>query len=194
MADIVQGTSEEAVSREPSPNTPERPLIRIVLADSQAIYRVGMRKVFALEDDLRVVAQVDRIENLQAALERHPADVLLLESNLITGVANAIPEIMRVAPDIKIIVQTAGADEANTVELYRRGVRGIIPRSISPRLACQVCTQDRRRRDLDRQSIGELGHRSLPVASDRNHESEVTAPAVSERAFHHCLYHPGQAK
>jgi two-component system, NarL family, nitrate/nitrite response regulator NarL len=134
MADITQGTTEEAVSREPSPNTPERPLIRIMLADSQAIYRVGMRKVFALEDDLRVIAQVDRVENLQSALERHPTDVLLLESNLIAGVANAIPEIMRVAPDVKIIVQTAGADEANTVELYRRGVRGIIPRSISPDL------------------------------------------------------------
>jgi len=134
MADIIQGSSEDALQREPSPENPERPLIRIILADSQAIYRVGMRKVFALEDDLRVVAQVDRFENLHAGLERHPADILLLESNLIAGVANAIPEIVRVAPNIKIIVQTAGADEANTVELYRRGVRGIIPRSISPDL------------------------------------------------------------
>src|SRR5579883_846270 len=140
MADTIQGTGEiqetveERVAREASPSTPERPLIRIILADSQAIYRVGMRKVFALEDDLRVVAQVDRMDNLHAALERHPADILLLESNLISGIANAIPEIVRLAPDIKIIVQTAGADEANTVELYRRGVRGIIPRSISPDL------------------------------------------------------------
>ncbi|HEX3471833.1 MAG TPA: response regulator transcription factor [Silvibacterium sp.] len=120
--------------REASPETPERPAIRIILADSQAIYRVGMRKVFALEDDLRVVAQVDRIENLHSALERHPADVLVLESNLITGATNVIPEIVRAAPELKIIVQTASADEANTVELYRRGVRGIIPRSISPDL------------------------------------------------------------
>jgi DNA-binding NarL/FixJ family response regulator len=134
MADIVQGSREDASPSEVSPRTSERPLIRILLADSQAIYRVGMRKVFALEDDLRVVAQVDRMENLIAALERHPADVLLLESNLIIGTTNAIPEIVRAAPDIKIIVQTAGADEANTVELYRRGVRGIIPRSISPDL------------------------------------------------------------
>jgi two-component system, NarL family, nitrate/nitrite response regulator NarL len=134
MADLIQRNSEEVVPNETSPGTPERPPIRIILADSQAIYRVGMRKVFAIEDDLRVVAQVDRMENLHAALERHPADVLLLESNLIAGVANAIPEIVRVAPEIKIIVQTAGADEANTVELYRRGVRGIIPRSISPDL------------------------------------------------------------
>ena len=134
MADIIPGSREEAPPSEGSPGTSERPLVRILLADSQAIYRVGMRKVFALEDDLRVVAQVDRMENLIAALERHPADVLVLESNLIIGTTNAIPEIVRAAPDIKIIVQTAGADEANTVELYRRGVRGIIPRSISPDL------------------------------------------------------------
>jgi len=134
MADIIQGSREVTSPSEASPGTSERPLIRILLADSQAIYRVGMRKVFALEDDLRVVAQVDRMENLIAALERHPADVLVLESNLIIGTTNAIPEIVRAAPEIKIIVQTAGADEANTVELYRRGVRGIIPRSISPDL------------------------------------------------------------
>jgi len=43
--------------------------VRIIVADSQAIYRVGIRKVFALEDDLRVVAQADTIENLRFAVE-----------------------------------------------------------------------------------------------------------------------------
>ena len=51
--------------------------IRIILADSQAIYRVGIRKIFALEDDIRVVAQADSLENLRSALERHPTDVVL---------------------------------------------------------------------------------------------------------------------
>jgi two-component system, NarL family, nitrate/nitrite response regulator NarL len=35
---------------------------------------------------------------------------------------------------LKIIVQSAQNDESNTVKLYLRGVRGIIPRSISPDL------------------------------------------------------------
>src|SRR5208282_1694309 len=103
-------------------------------ADSQAIYRVGMRKVFALEDDIRVVAQVDTIENLHAAVQRFPSDVVLLEGSLLDGTTNAIPELVRLSPDTKIIVQTLSADESRTVELYRRGVRGIIPRSISPDL------------------------------------------------------------
>jgi len=112
----------------------EEDAIRIILADSQAIYRVGMRKVFALEDDLRVVAQMDSIAHLLSSIEKHPADVLLLEGSLLAGTTNAIPEIVKMVPELKIIVQTAATDEAHTVELYRRGVRGIIPRSISPDL------------------------------------------------------------
>jgi DNA-binding NarL/FixJ family response regulator len=117
------------------PDAPVKPeAIRIILADSQAIYRVGIRKVFALEDDLRVVAQADSIENLRAAIERFPTDVVLLEGNLLAGNANVIPELLRVAPDVKLIVQAVSPDESHTVELYRRGVRGIISRSIAPDL------------------------------------------------------------
>ena len=108
--------------------------IRIILADSQAIYRVGIRKIFALEDDIRVVAQADSMENLRSALERHPSDVVLIEGGLLTGNSGAIPELLRITPDVKLIVQALGSDEGQTVELYRRGVRGIISRSISPDL------------------------------------------------------------
>ena len=110
------------------------PGIRIILADSQAIYRVGMRKVFALEDDIRVVAQAETLHNLYAALNRFPTDVVVLEGQLIAGTINAIPELVRRAPDAKIIVQVVETDESNTVELYRRGVRGVVPRSIAPDL------------------------------------------------------------
>ena len=65
--------------------------IRVILADSQAIYRVGMRKVFALEDDIRVVAQAETLENLYAALQRFPTDVVLLEGQLIAGTVDAFP-------------------------------------------------------------------------------------------------------
>ncbi len=108
--------------------------IRIILADSQAIYRVGIRKVFALEDDIRVVAQADSLENLYAAIERYPTDIVLLEGSLLASRTNAITDVLRLAPDVKLIVQAASTDENHTVELYRRGVRGIVSRSISPDL------------------------------------------------------------
>src|SRR5271154_5137488 len=94
-------------------DTPVKPgAIRIILADSQAIYRVGIRKVFALEDDLRVVAQADSLENLRSAVERFPTDIVLLEGSLLSGTANVIPDLLRVSPDVKLIVQAVSADES----------------------------------------------------------------------------------
>jgi DNA-binding NarL/FixJ family response regulator len=74
------------------------------------------------------------LENLYTALVRYPSDVVVLEGALIAGTVDAIPEFMRRAPQAKLIVQVSESDEANTVELYRRGVRGVVSRSISPDL------------------------------------------------------------
>jgi DNA-binding NarL/FixJ family response regulator len=125
---------KDGAARGPEDGAGNGPGIRVILADSQAIYRVGMRKVFALEDDIRVVAQAETLENLYAALQRFPTDVVLLEGQLIAGTVDAIPQFVRRAPNSKLIVQVSESDENNTVELYRRGVRGVVPRSISPDL------------------------------------------------------------
>src|ERR1700743_2547504 len=110
------------------------PSVRVILADSQAIYRVGMRKIFGVEEDNRVVAQAENSDTRYAALQHFPTDVVVLEGALINGTTDAIPEFVRRAPDAKLIVQVSESDETNTVELYRRGVRGVVPRSISPDL------------------------------------------------------------
>jgi DNA-binding NarL/FixJ family response regulator len=128
--DFLEDTPEgEAVAGAESPGS-----IRIILADSQAIFRVGIRKIFALEDDIRVVAQADSLENLKAAIERFPTDVVLVEGALLTGVPNAVGDLLKIAPEAKLIIQATSTDESGTVEFYRRGVRGIVTRSISPDL------------------------------------------------------------
>jgi DNA-binding NarL/FixJ family response regulator len=150
--------------------------IRVILADSQAIYRVGMKKVFALEDDIRVVAQAESLTNLHAALQRYPTDVVLLEGQLIAGTVDAIPELVRRAPDAKLIVQVVEADEANIVELYRRGVRGVVPRSISPDLLIKCV---RKIADgetwIDNQSI------SWVIEAYRSQASSLTNPRVQPK-------------
>ena len=105
--------------------------IRILLADSETIYRVGIQKILALEDDIQVVAWLDTLAGLHEAIQRFPTDLVLLEGNLIVGAVDTISELIRQVPKLKIIVQLSQNDQINTVELYRRGVRGIIPRSIS---------------------------------------------------------------
>lgn len=118
-----------------SPGVPDESSgIRIILADSQAIYRVGIRKIFAVEDDMRVVAQAENYPGLLAALERFPSDIVLLDGGMISGQAEAIPDLLRRAPNAKLVVQVSENSEGFIVDLYRRGVRGVISRSISPDL------------------------------------------------------------
>ncbi|QMV20069.1 DNA-binding response regulator [Granulicella sp. 5B5] len=116
-----------AATEESSPHQ-----IRVILADSQAIYRVGMRKVFAVEDDIRVVAQSETVEHLYTALERFPESVVILEAQLLDDPAGAIPPIVGRFSTAKFIVQVAKVDEGDTVGLYRSGIKGVVPRSISP--------------------------------------------------------------
>ena len=150
--------------------------IRIVLADSQAIYRVGMRKIFALEDDMRVVAQVDTLDTLQTAIQRFPSDIVLLEGNLLAGTSGAIPELLRQAPQVKIIVQAVSAEESNTVELYRRGVRGIIPRSISPDLLIKCVRKIAQGETwIDNQSVNWV------IEAYRSNASALTNPKTQPR-------------
>jgi DNA-binding NarL/FixJ family response regulator len=148
--------------------------IRIILADSQAIYRVGMKKVFALEDDIRVVAQVETLTNLYTALQRYPTDVVVLEGQLIAGTIDAIPELVRQARS-QIDRPGQRGDEA-TVELYRRGVRGAVPRPISPDLLVKCVRKIAEGETwIDNQSI------SWVIEAYRSQATSLTDPKVQPK-------------
>lgn len=135
-----------------------------------------MRKVFALEDDIRVVAQAENMANLFAALQRYPTDVVVLEGQLVNGHIDAIPELVKRAPQAKIIVQVVESDENNTVELYRRGVRGVVPRSISPDLLIKCVRKIAAGETwIDNQSI------SWVIEAYRAQASNLTSPRTQPK-------------
>src|SRR5579859_3129712 len=82
----------EAVSPEASQTAAT---IRVILADTQAIYRVGTKKIFALEDDIRVVAQAENLGQVLAAAAKFPADVLLFEAAISPNAPEAISEVLK---------------------------------------------------------------------------------------------------
>src|ERR1700735_4306376 len=50
---------------------------KIILADSQAIFRAGTAKVLALDDELRIIAQCSDTERMMHAVTTFPGAVLL---------------------------------------------------------------------------------------------------------------------
>jgi DNA-binding NarL/FixJ family response regulator len=109
-------------------------LIRVILADTQAIFRAGLRKIFALEDDIRVVGQAETLSQTQSAVTKFSADILIFESAIAPNPVEAVTELLRQAPQLKIVVVTPSLDEQLTLDLFRRGAHGILCREVEPEI------------------------------------------------------------
>src|SRR5215467_9298808 len=108
--------------------------VRVIVADTQAIFRAGLRKIFALEDDIRVVGQSETMAQALSAAKKFSADILIFESALSSNPAEAVSELMRQSPSLRIVVVTPQPDEELTLELFRRGAHGIVSREVEPEL------------------------------------------------------------
>jgi DNA-binding NarL/FixJ family response regulator len=108
--------------------------VRVIVADTQAIFRAGLRKIFALEDDIRVVGQAETMAQTQSAVSKFSADVLIFEAALAPNPVDSVAEMLRQNPKLKVVVVTPGADEELTLELFRRGAHGILSREVEPEL------------------------------------------------------------
>lgn len=170
------GHLDDGSEQNPPPTPEESAGIRILLADSQAIYRVGIRKIFAVEDDMRVVAQAENYPGLLAAMERFPSDIVLLDGSMISGVPDAIPDMVRRAPNAKLVVQVSDNSEDFIVDMYRRGVRGVISRAISPDLLVRCIRKIAEGETwIDNQSV------SWVIEAYRSQASTLTNPRMQPR-------------
>jgi DNA-binding NarL/FixJ family response regulator len=108
--------------------------VRVIVADTQAIFRAGLRKIFALEDDIRVVGQAETLAQTQTAVARFSADILIFEAALSPNPVDAVGDLLQKNPKLRIVVVTPGPDEQLTLELFRRGAHGIVSREVEPEL------------------------------------------------------------
>lgn len=125
--------SAEAVIARPQETNGEAHLIRVIVADSQAIFRAGLRKIFAVEDDIRVVGQAETLGQTISAAQKFSADILIFEAAM-ADTADTIADVMRQNPALRFVVVTLDPDEELTLDLFRRGVHAIVSREIEPEM------------------------------------------------------------
>ncbi len=102
-------------------------MLKIILADNQAIFRAGAAKVLAVEDDFRIVAQCDSADKMRAGLENFRASVLILATSLKAD----LPSILECAARMKTRVILV-ADAIEIPGSYTpMGVSGFVYRNIS---------------------------------------------------------------
>src|SRR6478609_10346822 len=97
----VQGEMET-----PGESASETQPLRVIVADTQAIFRAGLRKIFALEDDIRVVGQAETLAQVMSAAGKFSADILILESALSPNPTEALSDLLRQISGLKVVVVT----------------------------------------------------------------------------------------
>src|SRR6266550_6535956 len=132
MASI--SVSAEDNIEQPIPDESGGTFIRVIVADSQAIFRAGLRKIFAVEDDIRVVGQAETLDQAISAAKKFSAEILIFEAALAENAAEASQEILKQAPGLRLAVVTETPDQELTLELFRRGVHTIVSREIDSEL------------------------------------------------------------
>ena len=108
--------------------------IRVIVADSQAIFRAGLRKIFAVEDDIRVVGQAETLPQAVSAAKKFSAEILIFEAALAENPVDALQDILKQASGLRVVVVTESPDQELTLELFRRGAHAIVSREVDSEL------------------------------------------------------------
>jgi DNA-binding NarL/FixJ family response regulator len=108
--------------------------IRVIVADTQAIFRAGLRKIFALEDDIRVVGQAESLAQTVSAIQRFSADIVIFEAALTANPAETVSDLLRQSASCRLVVVLQEPDQEMTLELFRRGAHAVVSREVEPEM------------------------------------------------------------
>jgi DNA-binding NarL/FixJ family response regulator len=108
-------------------DSPTKSKIRIVVADDHPIFRDGLCKLLALEEDFEVVAQASDGRQVLEVLQQLEPDILLLDLKMpgLDGLAT-LQRLQAARNKTRVIVLTASDDKNEFVQAMKLGTSGIV--------------------------------------------------------------------
>lgn len=111
-------------------------MIRVLLADDQALIRAGLRVLLESASDIEVVAEATDGASVMDILRSEPIDVVLMDIRMpimdgleATKLIAADPELSRT----RVIILTTFAEDEYVLEALRRGASGFLVKDTEPR-------------------------------------------------------------
>jgi len=100
---------------------------KLILADSQAIFRAGTAKVLAMNEELRIIAQCTDLDRMFHAITTFPGSIVLFASSM-------RPDLIR----LRMLLDTMGsraiviAENSESASAYlQQGFRGVVFRNVT---------------------------------------------------------------
>jgi len=107
-------------------------IIRVLIADDQALFRRGLYVVLGTEDKIKVVAEAENGEEAIAKSEELAPDVVLMDVRMprVNGI-EAARRIRETSPSTKILMLTVSDEEDDLYEAIKAGANGYLLKEIS---------------------------------------------------------------
>jgi DNA-binding NarL/FixJ family response regulator len=103
-----------------------RPL-RVLVADGQPVVRDGLRALFGAVEGITLVGEATSARDVPREVQLHRPDVLVLDLELPGPDRIAVcHQVLRAAPDTKVLIFTRFADASSVVAAMRAGARGYL--------------------------------------------------------------------
>ncbi|WP_030261545.1 response regulator [Streptomyces violens] len=109
-------------------------MIRVLLADDEAMIRAGIRAILGTAEDIEVVAEASDGHEAVALTHRHRPDVCLLDIRMprLDGL-QAAAELRRVAPGSAVVMLTTFSEDEYIASALGSGAAGFLLKSGNPR-------------------------------------------------------------
>jgi DNA-binding NarL/FixJ family response regulator len=101
-------------------------VINVVIADHQAIFRAGIAKILAVEDDLRIVGQPASMQQLTVCLEKLRTEVLLVSTGFTPNLAETVATARQNSASVIVLAELS--EPAS--QFNQAGVKGVVYRSV----------------------------------------------------------------
>lgn len=102
-------------------------MVKMVLADKQAIFRAGIAKVLGVEDEIRIVAQVQAADQLVPTLDKFRPNILAFATNLVGGLTELVQASAAMQTRLIALAETG----ENAGAFLSAGVQGVVFRSVT---------------------------------------------------------------
>jgi len=102
-------------------------MLKLILADDQAIFRTSVAKVLAVEDEMRIAAQAQTAEQMFMALDQFRAAVLVVAGGL-HGDFDAVVQAANQVPTRLVVVGEAGE---SAQKYLAAGAHGVVYRNVT---------------------------------------------------------------
>ncbi len=105
-------------------------MIKVLIADSHPVVRLGIKKVLESSSDIEIIGDVSTTEELFESLKNVSPDVIILEMDIpeINGIA-ALRKLKSEFPDIKTLMFSGQSEDVYALSTIRAGAYGYLSKT-----------------------------------------------------------------